>query len=160
MKFCSKSKKEKINMPKLIGWDEKTSTIEENARWALLRALEWQHYILFVAQPIVPILFIFINYWVVIASVLVLSWIFTIINRGKQVSLFFAKLGFIVHIKWPVSIGVAIYFVVLHNYFLAVISAIYPLITILLTFLVPPAGKKVGVLQAMFMNKMEYELDA
>lgn len=131
-------------MPKLIGWDEKTSTIEENARWALLRALEWQHYILFVAQPIVPILFIFINYWVVIASVLVLSWIFTIINRGKQVSLFFAKLGFIVHIKWPVSIGVAI----------------YPLITILLTFLVPPAGKKVGVLQAMFMNKMGYELDA
>ena len=138
-----------------IFYNQRNYSDEENFRWCLLRGTEWGAWPLFVTQPIVPILLLYFHWWYIIFTLVALTWIWALI-RYKFVSVILARYGaYFVFSKWFVSIGMAIYFLTKEQYFFAVFSGFYPLILLVIMFLVPPT--KIGVLQNMFMNKLGYE---
>jgi hypothetical protein len=47
-------------------WRPERHSEDENLRWALLRAIEWKHWPLFLSQPVVPVLLYFYPWpWVI-----------------------------------------------------------------------------------------------
>ena len=85
-------------------------TDEENLKWCWLRAIEWGQWPLFSAQLIAPVLLLFFQWWQIAVTVVILTWAWTLI-RYKYVNIILAGLGpFIIILKWPVSIGMGIYF--------------------------------------------------
>ena len=62
--------------------------------------------------------------------------------------------GYIVIIKWIISICMAIIFIFQGNWFNAIFSAIYPIIVYGLIIFVPRT--KIGKMQEIFMNKIGY----
>ena len=124
---------------------------KENLQWCWLRAVEWGGWPLFLAPP----LFMIVSWWQVTIAVIILTWAWTLI-RYNYVNIILVGLGpFVIIFKWPVSVGIGIYFLINNNYLLAVISAFWPVITLLLMLLTPPT--KVGVIQTALMNKLGYE---
>jgi len=122
--------------------------------WCWLRAVEWGDWPLFFSQLIAPVLFLLFRWWYVVATIIILSWLWVLI-RYKYVSIFLGGLGpFVIVLKWPVSIGVGVYFLVKGNYALAAISGFWPMITLVLLLLTPPT--KAGIIQKSFMNKLGY----
>src|ERR1700686_1391979 len=71
-----------------------------------LRAVEWQVWPAFVAQPIVPILYLYYSWWRVLVGVIILNLIWSTV-RTHVISLPLAILGMLfVRLKWlviPVS---------------------------------------------------------
>ena len=131
-------------------------TYEEVSRWCWLRAIEWGRWPLFIAQPIAPILFIFFPWWKIVIAVVVLDWLWTLI-RYKYISIILADLGcLIVYLKWPLSVGVGIYFLVMGNYLLSAFSVFWPIITLILQFITPPM--QIGKIQELLLNKVEVML--
>ena len=135
---------------------------DENLKWCWLRALEWDAFVLFVTQPIAPLLFLLNYNWVTITIVLLmLNWIWQILIAYRYVNVLIADLGSLfVHLKWPVSIGVGIYFLANANYANAVVSAAWPLIVLGLTLLssfVRPNKPEAATLQTRFMQKLGYQ---
>lgn len=135
-------------------WSPFEHSDDENLRWSLLRALEWGGWPLFVAQPVAPILFLVFPWWQVAVVILILNWLWALV-RYKYISLTLASFGCLfVRLKWFAAIGVGIYFLVEGNYFLAVISALWPIITLIMGLVSPPF--QTGKLQGLFMNKLGY----
>jgi hypothetical protein len=130
-------------------------TNDENLKWCWLRAVEWGQWPLFTAQLIAPILLLFCHWWQIAIAVVLLTWLWAVI-RYKWVSIMLVGLGaYITVLKWPVAIGVGIYFLVKGEYPLAAVSGFWPLITLLLMWLTP--STKIGVIQTTLMNKLGYE---
>lgn len=130
-------------------------TDKENLKWCWLRAVEWGEWPMFMAQLIAPILFLLFAWWYVTIVVVILDWLWTLI-RYRYISVTLVGLGPIVTLlKWPVSIGMGIYFLVNGNYLLGVVCALWPVITLILMFLTPPT--KIGMIQTALMNKLGYE---
>jgi len=130
-------------------------TDEENLKWCWLRAIEWGQWPLFVAQLIAPVLLLFFQWWQIAVTVVILTWVWTLI-RYKYVNITLAGLGpFIIILKWPVSIVMGIYFLIKADYLLVAIAVLWPLITLLLMWLTP--FTKIGVIQTALMNKIGYE---
>jgi len=61
----------------------------------------------------------------------------------------------VIIVKWPVSIGMGIYFFIKGDYLLVAIAVLWPLITLLLMWLTP--STKIGVIQTALMSKIGYE---
>jgi len=143
-------------------WNPLTQTDDENVKWCWLRAVEWDAFILFVTQPLIP-LFILLNIPVIIiiAILLILNWIWQLIIAYKYVNVLLADLSSLfVHLKWFVSIGIGIYFFVNSNYMNAVLAATWPIIVLVLTFLsnfIRPHKAEIGIVQTMFMEKLGYQ---
>jgi hypothetical protein len=55
-------------------WIPEQHSDDENVLWAWLRANEWKHWPLFMAQPIVPVLLYLYPWWWVIASLAVVTF--------------------------------------------------------------------------------------
>lgn len=128
-------------------------TDDQKLKWSWLRSVEWGIWPLFITQPIVPILFIFFEWWHVIIAVIILTWLWAFI-RYQFISLTLAWYGaYFVTIRWIVSIIVGLYFLSEKNLFLAIISGLYPMIIMVLKFFVPTT--QVGILQDMFMDKLD-----
>lgn len=152
-----KSMGQRLNLfSKRIGviWNPSEHSDDENLRWCWLRAVEWGNWPLFIAQPIIPILFLFFPWWQIVIAIVILTWLWAFI-RYKYINITLADLGpLFVHLKWPISVGIGIYFLIKHNYFLAVISAFWPLITLLILHFSPPT--QIGKLQKIFMARLGY----
>ena len=130
-------------------------TDEENLKWCLLRAIEWGQWPLFAAQLIAPVLLLFFQWWQIAVTVVILTWVWTLI-RYKYVNIILAGLGpFVIIVKWPVSIGMGIYFFIKADYILAAVAVFWPLVTLLLMWLTP--STKIGVIQTALMNKIGYD---
>ena len=56
-------------------WRPEQHSDDENLRWALLRAIEWKHWPLFLSQPIVPVLLYFYPWPWVIGLVFVATFV-------------------------------------------------------------------------------------
>src|SRR2546423_14989217 len=97
-------------------------TEPELQRWLNLRAIEWASWPSFIAQPIVPMLFIFVSwYWVLLGLFIVdLLWCavrYSFVSpRLSQLAVFFVLL------KWPISLGAAIYLFIDGHYILGVLA--------------------------------------
>lgn len=130
---------------------------EEIVRWCWLRGIEWGRWPLFVAQPIVPVLFIFFSWWKITIAVVVLTWLWAFI-RYRYISISLADLGcLIAHLKWPFSVGVGIYFLVKGHYLLAALSGFWPIITLVLQLVTPRI--RIGKLQERFLNELGFTLE-
>lgn len=135
-------------------WNPLEHSDDENLRWCWLRAIEWGKWPLFIAQAIVPILFLFLPWWWIVIAVVILTWLWAFI-RYKYINITLADLGpLVVYLKWPISVGIGIYFLIKHNYFLAVISTFWPLITLILLAFSPPT--QIGKLQKIFIARLGY----
>jgi len=125
---------------------------EFKSRWCLLRAIEWSRWPLFVTQPLVPMALVFIPWPAVIGLVLALTWLWAIV-RYRFSSLMWAELGAgFVRLKWPSAIIAAVILVVREKFDSAIIAALWPLITLLLSVLVPKA--QIGVIERAFAYRI------
>ena len=144
-----------VRVKELFVHNQHLYTDEENLRWCWLRAVEWGQWPLFIAQLFAPILLLFFVWWQVLLGIVVLTWLWALI-RYRYVNIFLVAFGpFVLILKWPVSIGIGIYFLIKNNYLLAAISGLWPLITLLLICLVPSI--QIGVIQTALMNRLGYE---
>lgn len=157
-RISSKSIGQRLNLfGKKIGviWNPSEHSDDENLRWCWLRAIEWGDWPLFISQPIIPILFLFFPWWQIVIAIVILTWLWAFI-RYKYINITLADLGpLFVLLKWPISVGVGIYFLIKHNYFLAVISTFWPLITLLISHFFSP-HIQIGKLQKIFMDRLGY----
>lgn len=133
-------------------WNPKYHSFEENSQWCQLRAVEWGKLPLFLSQPFAPILLLYITFWKLIISILLLSYLWNLL-RYKFVSVILADFTVIlVKLKWPVSIGFGVYFFINKLYLLALLSAFWPFITMLL---IPLTGTtQVGIIERIFADKI------
>ena len=118
----------------------------------LLRSIEWANWPLFISQPVIPVLLIYVDWWELFLGIIVLDWIWSLV-RFRYQSITLALLGaFFVRLKWPSSILMGIYFFIMKFYFLSVLSMLWPVLTMFLIFLTPPYD---GVrMQQMFREKI------
>ncbi len=130
-------------------------TDEENLRWCWLRAVEWGAWPLFVGQLIAPFLFLVFAWWYVAIAVVILTWVWDFV-RYRFVSIVLVGVGpLVIILKWPVSIGIGIYFLTRGNYKSAVVSMLWPVITLALMWVTPTT--KIGNIQTALMNKLGYK---
>jgi len=125
---------------------------EVKSKWCLLRAIEWARLPLFVAQPIAPIALLAYDPVYVCIVIVVISWAWIFV-RMSFVSLWLANSSsMFVHLKWPVALVCGIYLAVHGNYVSSGFAVGWPLVTLVLSFLVP--GAPMGVLQQRFASKV------
>jgi hypothetical protein len=130
-------------------------TDEENLKWCWLRAIEWGECPLFLGQLIGPIMLFVFPWWSVLLAVVILTWAWALV-RYRFVSIGLGGLGpWVTVLKWPVSIGIGIAFLMRRDYQPAIVSSLWPLITLGLMRLTPKT--KIGFIQMAFMKKLGYE---
>jgi len=83
-------------------WKPEQHSDDENLRWALLRAIEWKHWPLFISQPVVPVLLYFYPWpWVIgFLVIATFSWWFTVAPRftpsnAVDLAVYFVYLRFV-----------------------------------------------------------------
>ncbi len=127
---------------------------EFKAKWCMLRAIEWGQWPLFVAQPIAPLVLLYMPAaWLSLVILLVvLSWLWAVI-RYRFVSLPLAQFATVfVGSKWFTAIGAGAYLAYHHQYEVAGLAALWPVVTVVLQSLTP--STKIGVLEQMFANRI------
>jgi hypothetical protein len=88
---------------------------QELQRRLHLRAIEWSAWPTFVSQPVIPVLFLFFPWTVIIVSLLVID-LFWCYFGYPIVSYRLARVGCLfVVCKWPASLGSAIYLFTQHR---------------------------------------------
>jgi hypothetical protein len=138
-----------------IIWNPSEYSDEENLQLSWLRAIEWGNWPLFITQPIAPILIVFFEWWKIAIIITICNYLWSLL-RYKYVSVFLADLGSLfIHLKWPASISVAIYFIIQKNYHSAIFSGLWPIITLILLIFAPRT--QIGKLQNIIMKKIGYE---
>jgi hypothetical protein len=119
-----------------------------------LRAIEWGIWPAFLSEPIVPLLLPFFEWWGIIGVVAVLTVLWSFI-RYKYINLTMARFGvYFVLLKWIACPLAAIYLAVQHNYILAILAIVWPMLAAYLGIFV--GGAQIGKIQKMFMAELGY----
>jgi hypothetical protein len=109
-------------------------------RWLFLRAVEWIDWPVFLSQPVVPILLIFYGWRYVFGALIIIDLLWAFIRYSfvsPSLSNFGAK--FVTWIKWPATIGSAIYLLfVVHRYGLGIVVLVWAFTAGLVTM---PGGR-------------------
>ena len=127
-------------------------TEEYRARWCLLRAIEWRHWPLFIGQLAAPIGLIFFPWEQVVFALLVTSLVWPLICLNI-VNLHLAHLGaLLVHLKWLISIGAAIYLAFNAEYTIAAVALLWPFVTLPFIWLAPTVT--IGAAETIFIGKV------
>ncbi len=138
-------------------WDSTRHSEEENARWCHLRSIELLRWPLFVTQPVVPLCLLVLPWYVVVLSVLLLTALWTQV-RSRYVSMALADIGpLFVYLKWPISIGVGIYFLIHGRYFLGLLAGLYPLCTLIIAWPVALLGGDMARMERLFTERLVSE---
>ena len=136
-------------------WNPAQHPDEVNLRWSLLRAIEWGRWPIFLSQPVVPIVLLFVDWKWVVASVIVVNLLWAMFVRYRIVSLAAAYWGAVaVKANWVTCPAVAVYLFTREDKIGAVISLLWPLL-IFIVGAVPTT--QVGRIQNMFMARLGYE---
>ena len=123
----------------------------EIQRWLYVRAVEWTAWPAFITQPVVPILTIFFPLYKVLLAVFLLGIIWCAV-RYSFVSPRLAQIAAsFVLLKWPASLGSAIYLYAHRNYLSGTIALFWPL----LAGLIGIPGK-IGVVELALAKKIGY----
>jgi hypothetical protein len=128
---------------------------QENLTWCYLRAIEWCAWPVFVSQPIIPVLFLFLPWRIVVLSLVAINVLWALFIRHNLVIPPVATLAvFFVKLYW-ITIPVAVILLVLRgNYVLAGASLLWPWLAGIVGY-VP--GRLVGKTQKLFMASLGYE---
>jgi len=135
------------NKMEFTNWTE-----TEIKKWLWLRSVEWAALPAYLSQPLAPIMFIFLPWYWVIATVLVLGVLWTAF-RYFYVNVTIATIAcfFVVWAKWPAAIGSAIYLFLHHQPGPALIALAWPLVG---GFVGVPG--KVGLIELAFAKKIGF----
>jgi hypothetical protein len=83
-------------------WRSEQHSDDENLRWALLRAVEWKHWPLFLSQPVVPVLLYFYPWLWVIGLVVIATFLWWFIvapqftpSTAIDLAIYFVHLRFV-----------------------------------------------------------------
>ena len=113
--------------------DQSGYTEEEIQQWAMLRALEWGKWPLFVTQPIMPVLLLLFKWWILVLGVVIANLLWGAV-RYKFVSVPLAYYGCLfVRLKWLSALAMGLYFYLNDNNLNAIIAVLWPLITLILS---------------------------
>lgn len=141
---------------------------EEIALWTYLRALEWMTWPEYVSQLFIPILFIFFDYKLVLFGLIFVTFNWIIFIRSNFLFMPFVAIPvpFVVLLKWPISLGVGVYFLIKHNYFLAAFSAMWPIWMMLIMFVPDVIAAKlernkygIGITQKKLVYLLGFDID-
>ena len=98
-------------------------TDAEIQRWLLLRAVEWNVLPAFASQPLVPILFLFLPWYLVVAAVVLLNFLWSKVRYSYvNATVANAICLFVVYAKWPFTIGSVIYLFIHRQYVAGLIA--------------------------------------
>ncbi len=122
MSFTAKIPKGKRWLKRLLLWDTDEHTEEENARWLVLRSIEWKNWPAFISQPIFPIAIIFFEWWKVVAVIFIVEVLWTALRyRYVNPKLSDAAVLF-VKLKWISIVVTLIYLLSSASYSLALLA--------------------------------------
>jgi hypothetical protein len=83
-------------------WKPDRHSYDENLQWTLLRAIEWKHWPLFLAQPVVPVLLYFYPWPLVIGLVVVATFAWWLVvaphstpSTAVDIAVYFVYLRFV-----------------------------------------------------------------
>ncbi len=155
---------------KSLGWDPKDYTHEENDRFAYLRAEEWEAFPIFLSPIFGPFLVLRYGWIATLIFIFVLEFVWKsfLVNRFINIGLSSASAVIVNIFKWPVGIGLAIWlFISSHNVLLSVSLALFPLISLLFSFMNLPfmylekkkhgfAGANLISLKKKILSRMGY----
>jgi len=68
-------------------WNPLQNSDDENLKWCLLRAIEWNDWPLFLSQPVAPLIFVVLPWPVVVISVLALNYLWAFLIREDTLAL-------------------------------------------------------------------------
>lgn len=128
----------------------------EIQRACLARALEWQSWPLFLAQPIVPFLYCAHLSWSLVWPGVVLSTLIWERIAARHPSLTLARLGSVIYRlgRWPSTIGVTILFFKESEWFLAVLTLLTIPISTVLGFLIPANRARFESIHSAFVREV------
>lgn len=124
----------------------------EQVLWARLRSIEWGHWPAFITQPVAPFLLIFLPWHLVVLGVFGINVLWSFV-RYHLVSSRLATAGALfVQLKWLSSIVAAVILLARHNYIGALLSLLWPVVTIIIT-LFPRNDIEVG--EKLFLERID-----
>lgn len=139
-------------------WDAHANSFEENARYCLVRAIEWSAWPLFVAQPVIPIALLYWPWWNVMATLLAVSVFWMALVRDNIVVPLLAHWGcFFVKLKWLTCPIGGITLAHRGTFGIAALALLWPLATLpLQSILLALYPARIGDLQGKFMQCLGY----
>jgi hypothetical protein len=140
----------------MMTWFPNDHTDEENLQWSMLRAMEWGQWPIFLAQPVGPVLLLWLSWKVVVPSIVALNILWAVFIRYRFVSVRAAFIGpLFVLCKWATWPAATAYLFLRHAGPERWVAVFWPLLIYALMFLPPSIA--VGRIQAMFMRALGYK---
>ncbi len=140
-------------------WSPSQHSFEVNAKWANLRAIEWIAFPAFVSQPLVPILLLKFRWYEIIIGLILAAFIWNPIKcRFVNIPLASASAIFVKVMKWPLTIGMGVFFLFKGMWLNATISFCWTLIVFGVVPFYASLSKGIGYYELRFMQKMGYEM--
>lgn len=135
-------------------WNPRENSDDENARFCLLRAMEWGNWPAFVSQPIAPIAFLFFPWKDVVLATAVLNVLWAFFVRYRIVIVPLAYWGCLfVRLKWIACPLVASLLYRRAEVGVSVLALLWPVVVMIFG---PMMAPQVGRIQEMFMRCLGY----
>jgi hypothetical protein len=150
-------------------WKPNEHSDDDNLRWALLRAIEWQQWPLFLAQPIIPVLlYVYPWPWVIgVIAALTLVWRVTVAARytpssAIDTATYFVLLRFVsspvmAYLIWEKGhswiAGIALFWPWAGNF---IVNCVLMIPEAVLQAAQIGKGAEIGVIQRRLMNRFGY----
>lgn len=136
-------------------WDPTQHSDQDNLTWSYFRAVEWGRWPVFMSQVYAPPMLLFLNWKILIATVVIVNILWAVFIRYRHVDVGAASAGaLLVRLKWMVCPGMGIYFYFKGQVANALIAVLWPLLIFIIGF-IPTV--QVGKIQKRFMAKLGYE---
>ena len=140
-------------------WTPSEHSFDENAAWARLRAIEWKALPAFISQPIVPVLLLGFNWYLIMMGIISVAFAWRAL-RWRLISVPAASLAAILvrFTKWPFAIGMGLFFLYKGMWVNSFISFFWPLLVIIVSYAYAGGPKGLGDYEVRFMQEMGYNI--
>jgi hypothetical protein len=140
-------------------WTPSEHSFEENAQWAWLRAIEWKAFPAYVSQPIVPVLLLGFNCYVIMIGIILAAFLWRPIRwRFISIPISSTSAIFVGFTKWPSAIAMGIFFLYKSMWLNSFVSFFWPLLVIIVSYAYAGGAKGIGDYEVRFMQKMGYDI--
>lgn len=140
-------------------WTPSEHSFDENADWARLRAIEWKALPAFISQPIVPVLLLGFNWYVIMTGIILVAFVWRPIRwRFVSVPVASAFAIFVTFTKWPLAIAMGVFFLYKGMWLNSFISFFWPLLVIVVSYAYAGGPKGLGDYEVRFMQEMGYDI--
>lgn len=140
-------------------WAPSEHSFDENAAWARLRAIEWKALPAFLSQPVVPVLLLGLNWYVIVIGIGLLALVWRPIRwRFVSIPTASASAIFVAFTKWPLAIAVGAFFLYKGMWLNSFISFFWPLLVTVVSLVYAGGPKGLGDYEVRFMQEMDYDI--